>query len=115
MRTLASVIGLTVGLVAGASGAQAQAYLKGNDTGGIIAWSCDNEAAANHLAAAHCAWYGKYHRITSLQRQDGAYIGFQCLWEPGVARFAIPEVRIRAACPAQTQDVRRAARARARD
>lgn len=94
----ATVLAL-VGLLIGASGVQAQAYLKGNDTGGIIAWSCENERAATMLAAAHCAWYGKYHRITSVHRQYGDYISFHCLWDARMARYAIPAVRTRtAAC-----------------
>ena len=41
--------------------------MRGNDTGGIISWSCENEAAAQDMAANHCARYGKFHRITSVQ------------------------------------------------
>ena len=39
---------------------------RGNDTGGIIPWSCENEAAAQEFAGAFCARYGKFHRITSV-------------------------------------------------
>lgn len=93
-----ATIGMTVGMV-GAANAQAS-WLKGNDTGGIIAWSCESELAAHDLAAAHCAWYGKHHRITGVHRQYGDYISFNCLWNPRLARFAIPAVRTRtAACP----------------
>src|SRR6476646_1157864 len=77
-----------------ASAAQAQ-YVKGNDTGGIISWSCEAEAAAQAIADAHCAWNNKYARITSVHRQYGDYIAFQCLWNPRVARYAIPAVRTR--------------------
>jgi hypothetical protein len=80
-----------------ASPAQAQ-YLKGNDTGGIIAWSCEAEAAAQSIADAHCAYNNKYARITSVHRQYGDYIAFQCLWNPRQARFAIPAVRTRTVC-----------------
>jgi hypothetical protein len=81
-----------------AAAAQAEPYVKGNDTGGIISWSCEAEAAARDLAAAHCAWHNKYPRITSVHRQYGAYIAFQCLWNPHQARFAIPAVHTRSAC-----------------
>jgi hypothetical protein len=91
----ASVIGLS------APGAQAQTYVKGNDTGGIISWSCENEAAALSIAAEHCAWHNKYPRITSVHRQYGDYIAFQCLWDPRTARYAIPAVRTRSVCAAQ--------------
>ena len=73
---------------------------KGNDTGGIIAWSCEAELMAPRLTAEHCAWYNKYPRITGVHRQYGDYISFQCLWNPRLARFAIPAVRTRThACP----------------
>ena len=94
MRALLSVIGLIMSV----SGASAQAYVKGNDTGGIITWSCESEAAAQQIAAEHCAWYRKYHRITGVHRQPGDYISFHCLWEPQVAQFAIPAVRTRNVC-----------------
>ena len=88
-----------IGLLASAAGALAgEPYLKGNDTGGIIAWSCEAEALAPELAAAHCARFDKYHRITGVHRQYGDYISFQCLWNPRLNRFAIPAVRTRSAC-----------------
>ena len=85
-----AVVGITIGVV---GTAQAQPYLKGNDTGGIIAWSCEAELMAQRIAAEHCAWYNKYHRITGVHRQYGDYISFQCLWNPRLARFALPAVR----------------------
>jgi hypothetical protein len=91
-----SVIGLTLGLWAPA--AHAQAVAKGNDTGGIISWSCENEAAAHAIAAAHCGYYGKYERISSVHRQYGDYIAFNCLWNPRQARWALPAVPTRSAC-----------------
>jgi hypothetical protein len=75
---------------------QSQPYIKGNDTGGIIAWSPDTEYQARELAAAFCQSYGKYPRITGVHRQYGDYISFNCLWDPAVARYALPEVRLRA-------------------
>ena len=99
MRTAAlwAVVAMTIGVV---GTAQAQPYLKGNDTGGIIAWSCEAELMAPRLAAEHCAWHNKYPRITGVHRQYGDYISFQCLWNPRLARYAIPAVRTRTrACP----------------
>lgn len=52
--------------------------LTGNDTGGIISWSPENQAMAREWAGAHCARYRKYARITSVHRQYGDYIGFEC-------------------------------------
>jgi len=54
--------------------------LTGNDTGGIIPWSPANEVAAREWAVAHCARYNKYARLTSMHRQYGDYIGFECVW-----------------------------------
>lgn len=54
----------------------------GNDTGGIIPWSPENEWRAPALAQAHCARYNKYARTTSIVRQYGHYIGFECVWSP---------------------------------
>jgi hypothetical protein len=93
-----SVVGVSFGLSAPA--AHAQAYVKGNDTGGIISWSCENEAAAAVIAAEHCAGWGKYPRITSVHRQYGDYIAFNCLWNPRQARWALPAVPTRSACVA---------------
>jgi hypothetical protein len=82
------------------TGAQAQVW-HGNDTGGIIPWSCENEALAPRAAAGHCAWYNKYARITAVNRQYGDYISFNCLWSPNVDRYAHPAVATRSACLGQ--------------
>ena len=74
----------------------AAAVSGGNDTGGIIAWSPQAENGARADAAAHCAGYGKFARITGIRRQYGNYISFNCLWRPGIARYSLPEVRTRA-------------------
>jgi hypothetical protein len=89
-----SVLGVAVSL----SVADARAQVQGNDTGGIIPWSCENEAAARELAAEHCAWHRKYARISSVTRRYGAYIGFNCLWNPRQARWALPAVGTRDFC-----------------
>jgi hypothetical protein len=94
MRVLVSVLALLLW----AAGAQAQVY-HGNDTSGIIPWSCENEAAAQQIAAAYCARWDKYHRITSVHRQYGDYIAFHCLWSPHINRYALPAVATRAYCP----------------
>ena len=97
MRKIAvsAIIGMMIGMVGMLGTAQAQPYLKGNDTGGIITWSCEAELMAHQIAGEHCAWYRKYHRITGVHRLEGDYISFQCLWNPRLARFAIPAVRTR--------------------
>ena len=94
MRVLMSVLALLLW----SASARAQVY-EGNDTGGIIPWSCEAEAAAQQIAAAYCARWDKYHRITSVHRQYGDDIAFHCLWSPHVNRYALPAVPTRAHCP----------------
>jgi hypothetical protein len=57
---------------------------KGNDTGGIIPWTPENEVNAFQIASAQCAHWNKYAVATSLHRQLGDYIGYRCVWDaPG--------------------------------
>jgi hypothetical protein len=60
--------------------------LTGNDSGGIITWSPEHQQVARDWAADHCARYGKYARITSIQAQYGGYIGFTCQFDPKASR-----------------------------
>jgi len=91
------------------AGAQAQFWRPGpaalvwhgNDTGGIIPWSCENEAVAPQAAAGHCARFNKYGRITGVTRQYGNYISFNCLWSPDADRYSRPAVATRATCSAE--------------
>lgn len=55
---------------------------KGNDTGGIIPWSPENEAAAMTIAQDNCGRYSKLAFITSVHRQYGDYIAYQCRFDP---------------------------------
>ena len=72
-------------------GAPAQAYLfdidtvppvKGNDTGGIIAYTLATQADARQLAVDHCARYGKVVKFLGLQPNYGGYVSFACRWVP---------------------------------
>jgi hypothetical protein len=107
---LAAVLGaIGLALLAPAS-AHAQAWepwpmLHGNDTGGIIPWSCENEAWAPRAAAGYCARFNKYSRITGVNRQYGDYISFNCLWSPYVDRDAHPAVAMRSACIGPQQNI----------
>ena len=93
------------------TGAQAQFWhsgpevlvWRGNDTGGIIPWSCDNEAVARQAAAGYCARFNKYGRITGVNRQYGDFISFNCLWAPNLERYAKPAVAVRTFCAGQPQ------------
>jgi hypothetical protein len=95
------------------TGAQAQFWRAGpealvwhgNDTGGIIPWSCENEAMSPQATARYCARYNKYARITGVSREYGAYISFNCLWSPYVDRYSRPAVATRAACIGQPQHI----------
>jgi hypothetical protein len=53
---------------------------KGNDTGGIIAWTLAGEVDARRLAIDHCADYGKLMKPLASQRHYGGYISFACVW-----------------------------------
>ena len=66
-----------------ALGACAVPPFKGNDVGGIIAWSPEAHRLRHELAAEHCAQWGKLHHITSVTPRYGDYIGFRCYWPRG--------------------------------
>ena len=76
------------GMLAGAP-AQAQwldidtvPAFKGNDTGGIIAYSLATQADARQVAVDHCARYGKVVKFLAVQAFEGGYISFSCRWVP---------------------------------
>jgi hypothetical protein len=55
---------------------------KGNDTGGIIAYSLATETDARQLAVNHCASYGKVVKFLAVDAQYGGYLSFSCRWVP---------------------------------
>jgi hypothetical protein len=55
---------------------------KGNDTGGIIPWSPENEKNAFDIAQANCGLFNKYAVATSIRRVYGDYIAYTCQWDP---------------------------------
>jgi hypothetical protein len=56
---------------------------KGNDTGGIIAYSLYTGGAdIRAMAVDHCARYGKVVKLTGAQATYGGYISFACIWVP---------------------------------
>jgi hypothetical protein len=55
---------------------------KGNDTGGIIAYSLATQIDARQLAVDHCAQFGKVVKFLAVDRQYGGYISFACHWVP---------------------------------
>jgi hypothetical protein len=55
---------------------------KGNDTGGIVAYSMATQVDARQVAVDHCARYGKVVKFLSVQAYEGGYISFACRWVP---------------------------------
>ena len=55
---------------------------KGNDTGGIIAYSLAIQTDARQLAVDHCASYGKVVKFLAVEPHYGGYVSFACRWVP---------------------------------
>jgi hypothetical protein len=71
---------------------------KGNDTGGIIAWSPETHKLRHQLAAQHCADYdGKTYQITSVRARYGDYIAFRCYWPRGTGPVGADPMIVRRA------------------
>ena len=56
--------------------------IKGNDTGGIIAYPLAMQTDVRQLAVDHCASYGKVVKFLAVDHQYGGYISFACRWVP---------------------------------
>ena len=85
MRIIAAAGLISVGLLA--SGPASADILpvppvKGNDTGGIIAYSMATQVDARQIAVDHCAQYGKVVKFLAVQPYEGGYISFSCRWVP---------------------------------
>jgi hypothetical protein len=81
--SLVVVCGAVSGLPARADWVPA---LKGNDTGGIIAYSLARQVDARQIAVDHCASYGKVVKFLAVDAHYGGYISFACRWVPYGAR-----------------------------
>jgi hypothetical protein len=55
---------------------------RGNDTGGIIAYSLTGQTDIRTLAINHCASYGKVVKFLAVEPHYGGYISFACRWVP---------------------------------
>ncbi len=55
---------------------------KGNDTGGIIAYSLVSQTDIKAMAVDHCARYDKVVKFLATQAYYGGYISFACIWVP---------------------------------
>ena len=58
---------------------------KGNDTGGIIAYSLTSQTDIRTMAINHCASYGKVVKFLAVEPHYGGYISFSCRWLPYAA------------------------------
>ena len=60
--------------------------ITGNDSGGIIPYPLvashggNIRAVAQAMAAEHCARYRKFAVITTIHREYGDYVVFECRW-----------------------------------
>ncbi|GLR93331.1 MULTISPECIES: hypothetical protein [Bradyrhizobium] len=83
MRIIAAAGLLALGMMASQSArADIVPPFKGNDTGGIIAYSMATRVDARQVAVDHCARYGKVAKFLAVQGYDGGYISFACRWVP---------------------------------
>ena len=85
MRIIAAAGLLALGMMASQSARAdilAVPPFKGNDTGGIIAYSLAMQTDARQVAVAHCAQYGKVGKFLSVNAYPGGYISFSCRWVP---------------------------------
>ena len=72
--------GLAIGMML-TLGACAVYGPKGNDTGGIIPWSPAAELTAMDTAQGDCGRYNKRAVITTVMRNYGDYIVYDCRWK----------------------------------
>jgi len=84
MRRIGAVCLVALGGMLAGAPAQADTVppFKGNDTGGIIAYSLAMQADARQLAVDHCASYGKVVKFLGVQAYYGGYVSFACRWVP---------------------------------
>jgi hypothetical protein len=79
----AAVLVAVCGILAGAPAlADTVPPVKGNDTGGIIAYPLAAQVDVRQVAVDHCAYYGKVARFLAVDPQYGGYISFACRWVP---------------------------------
>ncbi|HXI05476.1 MAG: hypothetical protein ACRC1G_12005 [Bradyrhizobium sp.] len=83
MRNIVAASLVTLcGMLASAAQADWVPPIKGNDTGGIIAFSVAQTSDARQIAVDHCAYYGKVAKFLAVQAYEGGYISFACRWVP---------------------------------
>jgi hypothetical protein len=85
MKVAASLVAVCGMLAAVPARADTVPPFKGNDTGGIIAYSLTSQTDIRTLAINHCASYGKVVKFLAVEAHYGGYISFACRWEPYAA------------------------------
>ena len=78
----ASLLAVCGMLICGPARADVVPPIKGNDTGGIIAYPVGEQTDARQLAVDHCAYYGKVAKFLAVEPHYGGYISFSCRWVP---------------------------------
>ena len=76
MRLLFGVALVLAMFLAGCGGL---AKLTGDERGGMIDLSGTNEQEVFEAAETHCRSFGKAAKITSIQKQDGGSVLFDCI------------------------------------
>ncbi len=84
MRIIRSALLVAAGLILAAAPSRADWVppIKGNDTGGIIAYEIAQHQDARQIAVDHCASYGKVVKFLAVDAQYGGYVSFACRWVP---------------------------------
>jgi len=78
----ASLVAVCGMLVSAPASADWVPPVKGNDTGGIIAYEVATTTDARQVAVDHCARYGKVVKFLAVDPQYGGYVSFACRWVP---------------------------------
>jgi hypothetical protein len=78
----ASLVAISGMLACAPAQAQWVPAFKGNDTGGIIAFSLASQIDFKARAIDHCAAYGKVVKFLAVQPGEGGYVSFSCRWLP---------------------------------
>ena len=77
-----SILALSGVLAAAPASADWVPAVKGNDTGGIIAYTVATPADARQIAVGHCPSYGKVVKFLAVDARYGGYLSFACRWVP---------------------------------
>jgi L-rhamnose isomerase len=82
MIWVAGLVAVSGVLLCAPARAQWVPSIKGNDTGGIIAYALAAQMDVRQVAVDHCASYGKVVKFLGVDPQYGGYISFACRWVP---------------------------------